>query len=1183
MLFKALPLLLLLLLALGSCSKKPGPTNAKLVVGRSLALSAGSGGVMIYMRAHNTNRLSAIHLLSNEITIPLENGNYDFRAISWDGDAPFEGNLLCGSTSTGLAGESALVEIVINQSNCKSEFFASSEFRHASPSALLPLRLISCLNLGDVITAGDLCDNSNRGISGSYRLRMISYKTYTDGTFPDLQLGLSSKCITAMAAPHSRTAPTVTLPYGHPDIKYAMAIESFTDDACAAGKQVYLFPKGLAYESSGPGKILKFTTPTDLDLYLQHGGLSISGTAAFGPLVIGTPSPKEEVFTIANFTGAKVTSLLGSIPIGFFNFKGGSYPGTGGTCSSNLEISSTCTIVITAVANTSGTHNRVMTFSYNDGESKNTGVLLTGLGQTPAVISLTPPSHAFGNVLEGTSPPPATTFTLINSGEAEATLNLASIQPPFSVVSSTCGAALAGGNSCNIVVAFSPTTAAYASEQIQFAYNTGATISTKTSSITARGVRVGPVEPFYSGRSAWNDYILNSSLTSIFDDNNTICNASSYIDCQHAGEIKKVVLPSPDFDSKNCADIVGYDSLGVFDWECAISEGAQPSYRYFRNTGFKKGKGLRDLLDADAWKPIIFQVEDLTGNLLFKSKNTTFSGNWWSNPVVNFSAYAINSYNTSTDIPLAFTMNGVTPKQNDSATSGKLHVYELNSSGAIYVVSSNLSLPGVNISAEKIALVTINDARLVSNNNNPTNNCATNGTIAVAGLPALVCTGSDFVWVEADLQNATDNTGVLIGNSRFGRVNRTSIKAGLTGLAIFSTSKRNVIRDLTVADSEEHGVQIVDASYQLLHNTRSLNSALNSGYGLYISGGTKNVLNEIYVHGASSPTGGAIGLDSTDQNTLNRVLASSNEGKSLKVTNSNANSFTHSSFINNAAGIEVSSSSFNLFSNLVIANSGSGGGIYLTGSSALNTFKRFASVHNFNNISLGAGTSNNQFSDVITGASSSIDCVNSGFTSNKIGSSPISSGGVCMGTESSSATLVGTFVGRVINDSTNTVDITGSNSEIDAAAAVDYNFDNLFRFWGERVVGNWGTMQTGTIGKCSGDCTAWDWRLKNSDSQLLKVPDFGPSPLACPSVISSPGSTADSQTPSNTFIIYAFETVGDGIGDEDGLCESNESCMYAPNRGAYQGEGAIQSACAYPGGPVPGVILRAFSTFSAPP
>ena len=46
---------------------------------------------------------------------------------------------------------------------------------------------------------------------------------------------------------------------------------------------------------------------------------------------------------------------------------------------------------------------------------------------------------------------------------------------------------------------------------------------------------------------------------------------------------------------------------------------------------------------------------------------------------------------------------------------------------------------------------------------------------------------------------------------------------------------------------------------------------------------------------------------------------------------------------------------------------------------------------------------------------------------------------------------------------------------------------------------------------------------------------------------------------SKIFLQHAIEIDDDGIGNDNGLCESNENCIYAPNIGSYQGEGGISS------------------------
>ncbi|HNI90375.1 MAG TPA: hypothetical protein PKX55_19635, partial [Leptospiraceae bacterium] len=46
----------------------------------------------------------------------------------------------------------------------------------------------------------------------------------------------------------------------------------------------------------------------------------------------------------------------------------------------------------------------------------------------------------------------------------------------------------------------------------------------------------------------------------------------------------------------------------------------------------------------------------------------------------------------------------------------------------------------------------------------------------------------------------------------------------------------------------------------------------------------------------------------------------------------------------------------------------------------------------------------------------------------------------------------------------------------------------------------------------------------------------------------------------DTILRNSIEILGDWKGDDDGLCESNEDCIYSPNIGVYQGHGSLLSA-----------------------
>ena len=69
----------------------------------------------------------------------------------------------------------------------------------------------------------------------------------------------------------------------------------------------------------------------------------------------------------------------------------------------------------------------------------------------------------------------------------------------------------------------------------------------------------------------------------------------------------------------------------------------------------------------------------------------------------------------------------------------------------------------------------------------------------------------------------------------------------------------------------------------------------------------------------------------------------------------------------------------------------------------------------------------------------------------------------------------------------------------------------------------------------------------------------------------------------NTFLVNATEVFDDAIGDDDGLCESLEACIYSPNFGSYQGEGDyLSQTCIFSNGTVSGVTMYAYPSNGSP-
>ena len=170
--------------------------------------------------------------------------------------------------------------------------------------------------------------------------------------------------------------------------------------------------------------------------------------------------------------------------------------------------------------------------------------------------------------------------------------------------------------------------------------------------------------------------------------------------------------------------------------------------------------------------------------------------------------------------------------------------------------------------------------------------------------------------------------------------------------------------------------------------------------------------------------------------------------------------------------------------------------------------------------------------------------------------------------------LNGSFAGQIIDDATNenTGDI--SSGSLTYASVTDWlGFDNFFRGWGS---GNSGSeTNSSNRGKCQlGDpCSVWDWRLDSADT---KVKNYKGATLPCPASISGNDTITDSSG-TYTYMAQALEIVRDGIGNDNGLCESNEACIYTPNLGSYQGSGDFYSTqCTFTDGTLSGITMFAY-------
>ena len=176
------------------------------------------------------------------------------------------------------------------------------------------------------------------------------------------------------------------------------------------------------------------------------------------------------------------------------------------------------------------------------------------------------------------------------------------------------------------------------------------------------------------------------------------------------------------------------------------------------------------------------------------------------------------------------------------------------------------------------------------------------------------------------------------------------------------------------------------------------------------------------------------------------------------------------------------------------------------------------------------------------------------------------------------------FVGPVASDGTNG---NGGSLPLGFAGITDWiNFANPYRGWG---VNSGSYPNAGEQAQCaSGDsCTIYDARLLGTSSVLRGYFGTFTPAAACPaSVNASVAGNVITDGNGNIFLKNAVEIVGDLVknpnGNQDGLCESGETCIFMPNFGSYQGEGSLVGPCTFTGGNgVTGVTIYGYAVNGA--
>lgn len=428
-----------------------------------------------------------------------------------------------------------------------------------------------------------------------------------------------------------------------------------------------------------------------------------------------------------------------------------------------------------------------------------------------------------------------------------------------------------------------------------------------------------------------------------------------------------------------------------------------------------------------------------------------------------------------------------------------------------------------------------------------------------------------FAWVEGELNVLGDKNGVYFNQASFSVARNVSALNATD--ATTATGFRIDVSDACYfynlrASNNNFGFRLsaVHGSY-----FRNIALANNIGSGISSSGTKSNVFEEII------STNSDIGINFADYDLDNILIGMTFSNNSTGARLVSLNNFhdlaINVTVSNNVSGIRQSGATGMSWINTNAINSGDG--ITMTFSSHSNRFSNIVAANNtLNGIVLEGDSDRNIFTGLLkVGNNNSADCnvsqTGAFYPGLDIGTS-------CNPGGSSTATLIKgpavnaetTFIGKVTTD--DAANNSDTNGIADYAMTLDWlSFSRLFRGWGEN---NGVFPLTNNQGPCilGETCRIWDWSILATDSLLTGV-------LGVPNGTMTYAHTW-SDGSMTMFLANATEIIGDGIGNENGLCESNETCLYTPNIGSYQGHGALVPVSGFSNGVLSDITLLKYES-----
>jgi len=225
-----------------------------------------NGGIIVYLREHNLQEFFSFKVDSDTESVQktINNGTWDFAALSWVGSNNMEGDVRCSDQTFVANGTNRTIDIKLKKDQCNEGIFGSEDYYELvdNKPQFYPLKVVTCQRGASLTNSSQNC-NTEKGEADSFKVILPTYKTTGYNTFKnhfqsDTSIenfinydgALTSECYTIPDSSSYKTTE-MHIPIGESYTgteeprPFPIVVKAYDDDSCGTLLKTYNFPFGL--------------------------------------------------------------------------------------------------------------------------------------------------------------------------------------------------------------------------------------------------------------------------------------------------------------------------------------------------------------------------------------------------------------------------------------------------------------------------------------------------------------------------------------------------------------------------------------------------------------------------------------------------------------------------------------------------------------------------------------------------------------------------------------------------------------------------------------------------------------------------------------------------------------------------------------------------------------------------